>query len=152
MKATVELAQEGITQKMIDEIDLKKDFSPIMLDSENGQVQYSHPAKSGFWVSEKMQIFRDSSGSAIKFTNSHILVARARFKLHYPAGLPKIDKRKVNQREDKLTPMFTAHYNNPEEMRMLKNVFSVEALEKANFDPRQIQKNLDHLKAQNETT
>lgn len=144
MKLTVELAQEGMTRQLLDSINLKRECSPVMLDPESLELFHAHPFSKGYWVSQNMQILKDENRSSKVFTANEILIARARFLLHYPDGLPKPEPINETPQDDFLMPqpMYTARFDNPEEMEVLKKVYSPDALKKADFNIDKIKENL----------
>lgn len=133
---------EGLTIDFVNNIDLNKNHSPVLFSFNDDPVK-TLKCSNGYWVSFGFDdMAKDKDGKLIVFSEREIQIARARFLLRNPEiEKPKI-KAPIEPEENTPQPMFTARFNNPEEMKVLKNVFGREALESADFNMDTIRENL----------
>lgn len=135
---------EKFNEDFVKTIDFKKHlYSPILFD---GKEMKSIRCDKGFWVSPSFgEFLKDDKGNMKVFGLEDIKTKRAEYIFKFPDSIKEPEKPKSNDPEFG-KPMFTAHFDNPKEMEILKKVFHKDALEAVDFNMDKVAENLEKEK------
>lgn len=100
--------------------------------------------EKGYWVTITFgEFIKHDNGTLRVFSKEEILEARELYKKVFSREYNMQLEKEENKKLGKVQPMFTAKFDNEKDMKILKSVFSVSALEKADFNMDKIQENLN---------
>jgi hypothetical protein len=82
-KLNTDITDEGITLQLVNQINMKTNFSPVILKPGDKPVKLI-PCSTGFWVMyESGQYLKDEKNKLIVFSDKDCRIGRARYLLKY---------------------------------------------------------------------